>query len=115
MLEGSTLKGNPATLNLQTFNRIRVVPRRPSFVPDVDEGFFVFIGRWTVDGRPLVIKHCPWSMVHRPYSKGGTNEKENKNQLYLLETRPSSSGLPSCPYLLKQMTKPLKWISMEKE
>jgi hypothetical protein len=47
MFEGLMLKGKPATCDLQTFNRIRVVPRRPSFVPDVDEGFFVLL--WSND------------------------------------------------------------------
>jgi len=44
-----------------------------SFVPDVDEGFFVF-RRWTID-------HRPWSVVNGPSSdlKGGTNEKRNPN------------------------------------
>ena len=42
--------------------RIWVVPRRELFVPDVDEGFFVFK---TMDDGRWKIKHGQWSIVHR--------------------------------------------------
>jgi len=72
-------------------NTIRVVPRRTVelFVPDVDEGFFVYME--SVSLLTNFVEQAPRLQI----LQGGTNEKENPNQLYLLERRSSSLRLCS--------------------
>jgi hypothetical protein len=78
-----------------TFDRIWVVPRRQPFVPDVDEGIFVFIGLWTIDDGP-------YRLVHRQKEKEAQMKKGiHINYIFWKEgPLPFDFAQSKLPYLL---------------